>query len=143
MHESAPSGDATTPSAPAPEGRGENPEGSTSAARVPAGGVDARRRSRFRVAAAGLAGSLAACLFYGLDRTRAAISEEGYDPLMIVGTTRIDYFWRVGLSVFIGTLIVAAVFWWAAGREERTWQLTVRALVPIVLFVSLLSAVFP
>ncbi len=71
---------------------------------------------RLRLGVAVLAGALAACLFYALDRTFAAVTGPPLDPRAIVTTTRVDYFWRAGLSAFVATLVGSGA--WALGPKR-------------------------
>lgn len=99
-------------------------------------------RGRHLVAAT-LVATCVSCLFYGLDRTRAALSEPGFDPLMIVESARIDYFWRIGIAAFLAVTAFFAVLQWARAAEPR-WQRPLwRFTLAAVGLSTLLSAVFP
>lgn len=95
-----------------------------------------------RVVGAWLTAALVAMLYYGLDRTRAAIGGEVYDPYTIISVLRVDYFWRVGISLFLGSL--AAGIWWMSIRNpQQALGHLARALPFVVALVTLLSAIWP
>lgn len=104
--------------------------------------ADAHAPRRARWMGAVLAAALVAVAFYAIDRTRAAMAGEVYDPYTIVATLRVDYFWRVGLSVFLGTL--AAGIWWVAVRDAEAALERLAQTVPFVGAVAaVLSAIWP
>ncbi|TVQ97885.1 MAG: hypothetical protein EA398_14095 [Deltaproteobacteria bacterium] len=99
--------------------------------------------ARARIAVAVLGAATVGCLFYGVDRTRAALTEDPYDPLLILESARIDYFWRIGISGFLAvTVFLALLQWRGAAEPERLGQAYRVALVALALS-TFLSAVFP
>lgn len=86
--------------------------------------------------------ALAATLFYALDRAYADITSPPFDPVSIIATARIDYFWRMALSAFIGTFAMLAWPRIASGREERAATLLFRAAPWVVVFSAILMVVF-
>lgn len=133
----------------APEGAGgdggEQASGSGEAAapREVASALAARRAWGRRVACAALAALAVGCLFYGIDRTRAALTEPAFDPLLIIESARIDYFWRAGISFFLAvTAFLGVLQWKGAGAPERPPQFFRGAMVAVAV-ASVLSAVFP
>ena len=103
--------------------------------------LDVARSHRWSASA--LAWALFASLYYAIDRSRAAIVSGEVDPLAIVSTTRIDYFWRIQLSLFVGSVIAAAVFAFAAGRETKVLRGLTTATIPIGVFCCVLAVVWP
>jgi hypothetical protein len=93
--------------------------------------------------AAALAAGLVASLYYMLDRSWAFLQEGPPEPLTMTASARIDYFWRIGLSAFIG--ITAGMLWQRAlsGRERQGLEWLLRALLPVTIVCSILAAVFP
>ncbi|MFN3199169.1 MAG: hypothetical protein ACE366_12280 [Bradymonadia bacterium] len=96
-----------------------------------------------RICAGALAGALVGCLFYSLDRTRAAIDMGPVDPTAIMATVRVEYFWRLGLSAFISTVGAIAGWRLALGRAEQIIRWLTRLLVPVTLGCALLSVMYP
>jgi hypothetical protein len=94
---------------------------------------------RERLAAACLAAALAACLFYAVDRSIAAIRNP-IDPRMIVATVRIEYFWRVGLSAFVASLV--GIGWFTRAPAGWTRHLA-RGIWPVAVFCGALAFIFP
>jgi hypothetical protein len=86
--------------------------------------------------------ALAATLFYALDRAYAAATSPPFDPVSVIATARIDYFWRMALSAFIGTFAMLAWPRIAAGREDRAATLLFRAAPWVVVFSAILMVVF-
>jgi hypothetical protein len=98
--------------------------------------------SGLRLATAVLAGALVAIAFYAADRSRAAILSPPFDPVAVIASARIEYFWRMQLSVFAGSLAAAVVYTAAAGREQRVLRLLVSALPWIALAASAAMVVY-
>ncbi len=48
---------------------------------------------------------LCACLVYALDRSRAALFDPVEDPRLVIQTTRVPFFWRVYLALFLGSAL--------------------------------------
>lgn len=96
---------------------------------------------RLKVATAGLCGALVACLVYAGDRTWAALTVPG-DPRNIVATVHVDYFWRVAMAAFVGSL-AALVFAYAVRDVERARGRLVKAAPLVVGVVAMLAAAFP
>lgn len=86
--------------------------------------------------------ALAAVLFYALDRSYKAATSPPVDPVTIVATARIDYFWRMALSAFIGTFAMLAWPRIAAGREAVAAAALLRAAPWIIALSALLMVVF-
>jgi hypothetical protein len=86
--------------------------------------------------------ALAAVLFYALDRGYKAATSPPFDPVGIIATARIDYFWRMALSAFIGTFAMMAWPRIAAGREDRSAALLLRAAPWIIVVSAILMVVF-
>ena len=99
--------------------------------------------ARLRWAAASLVGALTACVVYAADRTWAALFEPPIDPRTIVATARIDYFWRVGLALFVGSVALLLVVQLAREREARVLAWATRAAPLVVALCALLSAAWP
>jgi hypothetical protein len=85
--------------------------------------------------------ALAATLFYALDRAYAAATSPPFDPVSVIATARIDYFWRMALSAFIGTFFMLA---WPriAGASEARATVLLRAAPWIVVVSAILMVVF-
>lgn len=86
--------------------------------------------------------ALAAILFYALDRAYKAASSPPVDPVTIVATARIDYFWRMALSAFIGTFPMLAWARLSAGREEAAAALLLRIAPWVIAVAAALMVVF-
>jgi hypothetical protein len=86
--------------------------------------------------------ALAAVLFYALDRAYKAANTPPVNPVNIIATARIDYFWRMALSAFIGTFAMLAWPRIAAGREDRAAALLLRAAPWIIVVSAILMVVF-
>ena len=86
--------------------------------------------------------ALTALLFYALDRAFQAATSPPVDPVTIVASARIDYFWRMALSAFIGTFAMLAWPRLAAGREERAAALLFRAAPWVIVLAAALMVVF-
>jgi hypothetical protein len=86
--------------------------------------------------------ALTALLFYALDRGYKAATSPPFDPVGIIATARIDYFWRMALSAFIGTFAMMAWPRIAAGREERAAALLLRVAPWVIVFSAILMVVF-
>lgn len=86
--------------------------------------------------------ALAATLFYALDRAYAAITTPPFDPVTVIATARIDYFWRMALSAFIGTFAMLAWSRLAAGREAQAAALLFRVAPWVVVVSAILMVVF-
>ena len=86
--------------------------------------------------------ALTAVLFYALDRGYKAATSPPFDPVGIIATARIDYFWRMALSAFIGTFAMLAWPRIAAGREDRAAELLLRAAPWVIVFSAILMVVF-
>lgn len=86
--------------------------------------------------------ALTAVLFYALDRSHAAITNPPFDPVTVIATARIDYFWRMALSAFIGTFAMLAWPRLAAGREERAAALLFRVAPWVIVLAAALMVVF-
>ncbi len=86
--------------------------------------------------------ALAAVLFYALDRGYKAANTAPVNPVNIIATARIDYFWRMALSAFIGTFAMMAWPRIAADREERAAALLFRAAPWVIVFSAILMVVF-
>jgi hypothetical protein len=86
--------------------------------------------------------ALAAVLFYALDRGYKAATSPPFDPVGIIATARIDYFWRMALSAFIGTFAMMAWPRIAAGREDRAAELLLRAAPWVIVFSAILMVMF-
>lgn len=100
-------------------------------------------RDALRVVGAAIAAALVAILYYAIDRSRAFIMHGPPDPLSPFASQRIDYFWRVAIAFFLGSLAWAG---WSAligDRAERGFALLTRAVVPVVALAVLLSLLFP
>ena len=97
-----------------------------------------------QLAVGALTGALGGCLFYAIDRTRAAIAMGAVDPTAIVATVRVEYFWRLGLSAFVAS-VAAIGGWWLASRLDpsKALQATTRALIPVTLLCAALSVIWP
>lgn len=100
-------------------------------------------RDALRVVGAAIAAALVAILYYAIDRSRAFIVHGPPDPLSPFSSQRIDYFWRVAIAFFLGSIAWAG--WSALIREraERGFVLLTRAVVPVVALAVLLSLLFP
>ncbi|MCB9526061.1 MAG: hypothetical protein H6702_22180 [Myxococcales bacterium] len=101
---------------------------------------DARGLAR---AGAALAAAQLGCLVYALDRTAAAVRHGPIDPLAIVATTRIEYFWRAGTAAFVASLL-----WWGwpalvRGREAAALRWAERSLLPVVALCAGLAVACP
>ena len=95
--------------------------------------------TRERLAGAVLAAALAACVIYAVDRTVAAVRSP-IDPRTVVATVRIEYFWRAGVSAFVGSLVGAGWFAWA----RPGWAAALgRAVLPVAAACATLSALWP
>lgn len=90
-----------------------------------------------------IAGALAACLVYALDRTRAALDDAGLDPLTIVAEARIGYFWRIGLSAFVASLIVVGWITLFRGQPTRAFAWIVSSIIPVLVLCTTLSVIWP
>ena len=93
---------------------------------------------------AALVALMVCCLFYALDRTRAAWFEPAYDPSVVIGSARIDYFWRGGVAFFLGA--TAFFIAWVYGSRERAVAHAAslqRALIPVILFCTFCSVMWP
>ena len=99
--------------------------------------------ARLRWATASLVGALVACLVYAADRTWVALFEPPIDPRALVATARVDYFWRVGLALFVGSIALLLVVQLARGREARVLTWATRAAPIFVAACALLSAAWP
>ncbi len=97
----------------------------------------------WRLLGAILAGSLVALLYYTIDRSRAFIVHGPPDPLSPFASARIDYFWRVGYGLFLGTIATGA--WWQliGARAEAGFRLLVKLIVPSAILGTVLSLIFP
>ena len=95
-----------------------------------------------RIAGAVLFGALIAVAYYGIDRTQAAMQGAVYDPYSIIATLRVDYFWRVGISVFLATL-GGGVWWMVVRKPEAGLRLLVRGTLATAAVMTVLSAVWP
>lgn len=87
--------------------------------------------------------ALTACLVYALDRTAAAVGNPPFNPLAAVASARIDYFWRMPLAAFVGSLVGLG---WGRAVGERApaaLRLLLRLVWPVVLLCATLSAVWP
>lgn len=102
---------------------------------------DASARA-LRWAGAFLTAALVSCLFYSLDRTRAALGGVEYDPTQIISTRRIDYFWRITLSGFLAA--IAGAGWFRIVPEPRAGlRWLTRALIPVGVLCAVLSMIWP
>ena len=86
--------------------------------------------------------ALTAALFYALDRSYAALTNPPFDPVTVIATARIDYFWRMALSAFIGTFAMLAWPRIAAGREDQAAALLFRVAPWVVIVSAILMVVF-
>ena len=86
--------------------------------------------------------ALAAVLFYALDRSYKAATSPPVDPVTIVATARIDYFWRMALSAFIGTFPMLAWARLSAGREEAAAAMLLRIAPWVIALAAALMVVF-
>ncbi len=94
-------------------------------------------------AGAALVAAQVGCLTYAVDRTLAAVRYGPIDPLAIVATTRIEYFWRAGLAAFVASLV-----WWGwptlvRGREAIALRWAQRSLLPVTALCALLAVGWP
>lgn len=99
-----------------------------------------------RLAGAIWIAALAGCVFYGVDRTRAAWAMGDVDPTAIIATVRVEYFWRVGLSAFIASVAGIGGWWWlgrSAEAPETALRWLGRLTLPIVGVCALLSVLWP
>jgi hypothetical protein len=99
--------------------------------------------TRAAQAGAVVAGALTACLVYALDRTAAALAGAQFDPLAVVASARIDYFWRMALSTFVGTLVG---FGWprlVGERSPAALRGLLRGVWPVLGLCATLSVLFP
>jgi len=85
--------------------------------------------------------AITATLFYALDRAYAAATSPPFDPVGVIATARIDYFWRMALSAFIGTFFMLAWPRIAANSEARATAL-LRAAPWVIVFSAILMVVF-
>ncbi len=102
----------------------------------------ARVDARLRHAGAALAGAMAGCLYYAIDRSQAVIRHGPPDPLSMTASHRIDYFWRVGIAAFLATVVYGAYAQFvrdAGGSFDRV----MRALVPVIVICSVASMIWP
>lgn len=102
----------------------------------------ARIDARLRHAGAALAGAMAGCLYYAIDRSQAVLRHGPPDPLSMTASHRIDYFWRVGIAAFLATVVYGAYVQFvrdAGGGFDRV----MRALVPVVVVCSIASMLWP
>jgi len=98
--------------------------------------------ARLRWAGGALCGALVACLVYAGDRTAAAILAP-VDPRVVVESARIDYFWRAGMSAFVGSLALLLFVQLTRGHEATALRWVTHA-APVVVGISvLLSVVWP
>lgn len=114
------------------------PRDSTPAA-SPFEGVDPRTLA---IVGAVMAAALASGLYYALDLAIAHIRNGPPNPLSMTTSARIDYFWRIALSAFIGSVVGMLYLRVAGGNEARALRWTLRALWPVVLVASLLVAIW-
>lgn len=115
---------------------------STSADPVEPSSAEAELRLAAR-AGSWLIFALVASLTYAIDRTVAALSGAMYDPLAAVASARIDYFWRMPMAAFVGSL---AAFGWprlVGARAPVGLRWLMRALWPTVALCTLLSVLWP
>jgi len=97
----------------------------------------------WRACAAVLAAALVACLFYAIDRSRAAIVHGPPDPLSITASTRIEYFWRMGIGAFLAASVGLGL-WLYPPRDPQAWTLRLtRAAVPIAILCTIASFIWP
>lgn len=99
--------------------------------------------SRLRIAGAAHCAALVACLFYAADRTWAAWHSSGFDPLEVVATTRIDYFWRCGVAGFLGSLAFGLWMLFVRHREGRAQAVLARLTPAVVLLCATASVLWP
>ena len=97
----------------------------------------------YRRAGAAIAAALTSCLFYALDRSRSVWFEPAGDPLSVIASARIPYFWRIGTSAFIGSLVWLAWLRLARRREEQSFRLAVWAIAPTIGLCALISLIWP
>jgi hypothetical protein len=102
-----------------------------------------RHSTHLARAGAALAAAQAACLTYALDRTAAALRTGPIDPLAVVATVRIDYFWRLLLSAFVASLVFFAWATLVRGHEDAALRWAQRALVPVVVLCAALAVAWP
>lgn len=103
----------------------------------------AQRVMLARWAGAAIASALASIAFYGLDRTRAYLVHGPPNPLGMTASHRIEYFWRIGMAVFVASVVLLLWRLLVNGREEAALRWTLRAILPVILVCSVLSVLFP
>lgn len=99
--------------------------------------------AKLRWATASLAGALTACAVYAADRTLAALREPPVDPRAIIATARVDYFWRVGMAAFVGTIAALLVVQVIRGDDVRVLTWVTRAAPFVIAACAVLSAAWP
>lgn len=83
-------------------------------------------------------------LFYALDRTYAAVTSPIYDPLSVVASVRIDYFWRMATGGFLAVSAGFAHYLLlptASSPTRLSWAL--KAGPPVVILATVLGVLFP
>lgn len=90
-----------------------------------------------------VAGALTACLVYALDRTAAAVAGGQFDPLAVVASARIDYFWRMALSTFVGSLVLLGWPRLVGQRGPAALRGLLRCVWPVLALCATLSVLYP
>lgn len=97
----------------------------------------------WRACAAIMAAALVACLFYAIDRSRAAIVHGPPDPLSITASTRIEFFWRIGLSAFLSTSVALGLWLYPPKDPQKLTLAMTRAAVPLTIACAIASFIWP
>jgi hypothetical protein len=97
----------------------------------------------WRACATVLAAALVACIFYAVDRSRAAIVHGPPDPLSITASTRIEYFWRIGLGAFLGGSTALGVWLYPPGDPKALTLSLARWTVPVTIGCAIASFIWP
>lgn len=106
--------------------------------------AETKRTSKAHIACSILIAGWVAMLFYALDRTYSALTTPGYDPLAIVASLRIDYFWRMAVGGFLG--VSAGMIHFVImppGSSDKRYPWLAKAGIPVVLIATILGIVFP
>jgi len=90
-----------------------------------------------------LAAAMAGCLFYAIDRTRAVLFEPAEEPLAIIASARIPYFFRIATGALIACIVFAGWLYLTRTRPRRAFTWAMRATLPVALFCCTLSVIWP
>jgi membrane protein DedA with SNARE-associated domain len=98
---------------------------------------------KLHAVAGALAAGIVSCLYYGIDRTIAYLRHGAPNPLGTMNSPRIDYFWRIALAGFLGSLVFMAVSWGIKRVQTSTIERMTMVLLVALAFCACLAAVFP